>query len=127
MQTVIDYFQHSGARHCEGYENPAEWLLEVISSPDSSWADLWSYSKERDIVKREIEQLKTQRSGSQGLRVSPEDPLKEPEFATKFWYQLRIVTKRTLELDWRTQSYLYSKVLMTLGAVRNTVFSWVEY
>jgi len=125
MQTMIDYFQNAGARDCMGHENPAEWLLEVIRSPEGAWADLWSNSNERKLVKSEIEHLKAQNSKFQD--VDNKGTLEGQEFATTFWYQLRIVTKRTLKLDWRTPSYLYSKVLMTVGAVRINICSLTEH
>ncbi len=38
-------------------------------------------------------------------------------FATTFLRQLRLVIRRTLNNDWRTPSYLYSKLFLFLGMV----------
>lgn len=48
------------------------------------------------------------------------------KFARPFSFQLLVVLKRTLKHDWRTPSYLYSKILLTLRAVREDLFIYLR-
>ena len=114
-QIVIDYFQRSGARICNENENPAEWLLEVVHNSTIPWSDLWSTWREKCVIQDEIKHIKAQHLIRP--QISTVDRKNKSEFASVFWYQLSAVTKRTMELDWRTPSYIYSKILMTVGAV----------
>jgi len=118
-QIVIDYFQRSGARICNENENPAEWLLEVVHNSTIPWSDLWSTCRERSVIQDEIKHIKAQHLIRP--QISTVDRKNKSEFASVFWYQLSAVTKRTMELDWRTPSYIYSKILMTVGAVSNFI------
>ncbi|KAF4633639.1 hypothetical protein G7Y89_g4480 [Cudoniella acicularis] len=113
-RTVIRYFEQKGARKCEPAENPAEWLLETTKTSTKSWSNIWNESEERRIIKQELNQMKRELMAP--ANVSPEIPRTSTEFATPLWYQLWILTVRNLRHNWRTPSYLYSRVLLTVGA-----------
>lgn len=112
-RTLIDYFQRHGSRECGVDENPAEWLLEVVDKSAVSWTDIWSTSEERKLIKKDLVTMKRELSYSHDVTNGSSSN----EFATSFFYQLYIVTKRNFELDWRTPAYVYSKFFLTLGAV----------
>lgn len=120
-QTLIDYFYKQGVRGCEREENPAEWLVNVTKhTPNASnavdWPNAWQTSQERQRVKDSLEMMKEKLSVS--VAGVPESSSSE-EYASSFAYQLYTVTRRNLEHDWRTPAYLYSKLFLTIGAVRN--------
>ena len=118
-RTVTGYFGKQQVRECGIDENPAEWLLDIASPKSSAsntvdWSHIWQTSSERekikDILKATKEKLlasvpEVRKSSSSGT------------YASSFLYQLCCVTKRNLEHDWRTPSYLYSKIFLTIGAV----------
>lgn len=118
-QTLTNYFQKQGVRGCEKEENPAEWLLDVTGHTSNTcksidWHHNWQNSQERQELKDTLETLKkklmapaTEIPGASSSR----------KYASSFAYQLYIVTKRNFENDWRTPSYLYSKLFLTIGAV----------
>lgn len=112
-KTLVDYFERRGARKCGVDENPAEWLLDITGNPEIHWAEEWRTSEERQRIKNELEVIKG------NLSSSPEtvEKASASEFAASFIYQLYTVTKRNFENDWRSPSELYSKILLTLGAV----------
>jgi ATP-binding cassette subfamily G (WHITE) protein 2 (PDR) len=115
FRTLIEYFEQHGCRTCEPWENPAEWMLEVTSQDDGvNWANTWKESKQFDVVKRECE-LARERLSKTTSTYGVDD--RTTEFATSFWYQLGIVTKRTFQHDWRSPTYLYSKSMTTFGCV----------
>jgi ATP-binding cassette, subfamily G (WHITE), member 2, PDR len=128
-ETLTSYFERHGARRCGPSENPAEWLLTITGNgPNSSntvdWAEVWRTSDERAKIKNDISVLKDNLSKT----TEPMEPM-EPtvdaaltpaigKYATSTIYQLYVVTKRTLQHDWRTPSYLWAKTLTTFGMVR---------
>ena len=116
-RTLIDYFEKQKVRRCGVEENPAEWLLDVTARSQSTtsqaidWHDAWKTSQERKGVKNTVKEMK------QHLLKSVQETSSSGEYASSFTYQLYTVTKRNFEHDWRTPSYLYSKLFLTLGAV----------
>lgn len=119
-RNVPDYFVVRGAPRCQKDENPAEWLIDIANGiPESQldWASLWCASYEKKINKYSIESMKK----SMLKPAGPELPISK-DYASPFIYQLFLVLRRNLENDWRTPSYLYSKTLLTLGAVRSNHF-----
>ena len=118
-QTLIDYFHKQGARGCGTKENPAEWLLDITgSAQDASstvdWPYIWQTSQERQRVKDHLRMMKEALSRSV---VGFQEISSVGEFASSFADQLYRVIQRNFEHDWRTPSYLYSKVFLTFGAV----------
>ena len=118
-RTLIDYFYKQGARGCETEENPAEWLLEITgcaqdASSTVDWPLVWQKSREREKIKDRLKMMKEEllRSVAEIQETSSSG-----EFASSFAYQLYRVSQRNFEHDWRTPSFLYSKLFLTLGAV----------
>lgn len=117
-RTLIDYFEKRGVRRCGTEENPAEWLLDVtgsaLNAPDPvNWTDAWQTSQERQNIKETLEVMKKELMAS----VAEIQETSSGEYASSFVYQLYCVTRRNLKQDWRTPSYLYSKLFLTIGAV----------
>jgi ATP-binding cassette, subfamily G (WHITE), member 2, PDR len=123
-QVLIDYFCKHGADACPLGANPAEYMLDVIGATaksvqtDIDWPTVWRESAEYQAVRGELERL------SQPLKevvtaaeTSMEDPSAYTEFAADIRVQVREVTKRIFQEYWRTPSYLFSKCILTVGAV----------
>ena len=120
---LTSYFENHGARKCRLEENPAEWLLDVSGSAPGSknridWAEVWRLSEERQGVKSALKSMKKNLSKP----VAKAEEAASREFASSFGYQLYTVTKRNLENNWRTPSYLYTKLVLTLGTVGISIF-----
>ena len=119
FRTLISYFEKHGARRCLPDENPAGWMMEVTSGDatdgKTDWADIWNNSVECATIRSECKRMRQQL-----LEVTTAKDNSSPrptEFATPFWYQLRVVTERAFRHDWRSPEYLYSKSLTTFGCV----------
>lgn len=115
-RTFTGYFERNGARTCGPDENPAEWMLEVTGAAAGSdctqdWSAIWNESAERRAVKNELAQMKEKLS-LQPLTNDDADALRP--FATGFSTQLRVVLPRVFQQYWRTPSYLYSKVALSV-------------
>lgn len=123
-KVLINYFEKRGARRCATEENPAEWLLDVTGGVASSqnttdWPEQWQMSEERQEVRSHLAQLK------KALSELPEATQAKPAFqqyATSFITQLYVVTQRTIRHDWRTPSYLYSKLFLIMGMVGTSFY-----
>lgn len=118
-RTLIDYFHQQGARGCEKEENPAEWLLEITGCAQNAInivdrPKIWQTSQERQSVKDHLKVMKEELLRSvAGVQETPSSA----EFASSFAYQLYRITQRNFEHDWRSPSFLYSKLFLTIGAV----------
>ncbi|ESW97055.1 hypothetical protein KL918_000666 [Ogataea parapolymorpha] len=124
-QTLIDYFEKYGAPKCPPEANPAEWMLEVIGAAPGSHAlqdyhEVWLKSSERHAVR---EELKTMERELAKLPLSTL-PHAQDEFASGLWLQYYLVTKRVFEQYWRTPSYIWNKILLT---VISTLFNGFSF
>ena len=94
-------------------------MLDVIGAGqtprlgDRDWADIFADSAELAEIKNHIMQLKTERR----LAATTEH-VDDQKFATPFWHQLKVVTKRTNVAFWRSPNYgftrLFNHVFMAL-------------
>ncbi|KAF2756238.1 hypothetical protein EJ05DRAFT_518928 [Pseudovirgaria hyperparasitica] len=114
---LVDYFESNGARKRIKGENTAEWLLEIsCSAPTSStqkdWAEVWEDSEEHRQIKASLGYLT--RSKSTQESIPPTAPTQK-EYATPLLEQILWVTYRNLQQEWRIPSYLYPKVLLSVG------------
>jgi len=73
---------------------------------DWDWAELWRQSPEFQETVDEIGQIKTEAL----KREKEENKATCSKFATPFWYQLRVVTKRSFVKLWRSPNYVYTRV-----------------
>ncbi|XDG05108.1 hypothetical protein ABKA04_004723 [Annulohypoxylon sp. FPYF3050] len=136
--TLTRYFEGEGAPQCRPEENPAEWVLDVISSRHNAaitavdsekpsvverarelerfdWSKKWNESLQNQEILSYLQQSIAEKQSS-----SPEKPsaeLGESEYAASFSQQLIIVTKRIFEEYWRDPTYLYSKLALCAGVV----------
>ncbi|GMM37873.1 ATP-binding cassette multidrug transporter [Saccharomycopsis crataegensis] len=115
--TMIDYFEKYGASKCPPDANPAEWMLEVIGAAPGSHAnqdyhDVWKNSSEFKDLHIELDNMEAELSQ---LPVD-EDPEKYKNYAASLWKQYLLVTERVFQQTWRTPSYIYSKLLMTVAS-----------
>lgn len=111
--SAVRYLEARGARSCERNENPAEWLLEITTNTNVIWAQMWRESDERRVVVDAI----TKMESTAVPKTSEQSLSPSKHFATTFLRLLRLVIRRTLNNDWRTPSYLYSKLFLFLGMV----------
>ncbi|KAI9876910.1 MAG: hypothetical protein M1830_005311 [Pleopsidium flavum] len=127
-RTLIDYFHKQGVRGCGTDENPAEWLLDVTSHTRNAsnavdWPNTWQISQERQKVK---DTLKTMKEKLLAPVAGVQETSSSGEYASSFANQLYSVTRRNFEHDWRTPSYLYSKLFLTIGAGLVNGFSFYK-
>lgn len=115
--TLINYFEKYGAPKCPADANPAEWMLEVVGAAPGSHAnqdyfEVWKNSTEYQDVQKELNRLETE------LSKLPEDadPDSHKTYALPIYKQFFIVTKRVFQQYWRTNDYLYSKLLLVIIA-----------
>ncbi|KAJ4368375.1 Multidrug resistance protein [Neocucurbitaria cava] len=117
FDTMVNYFERHGARHLKATENPAEWMIDVSGRSDGAgegpknWTEVWSTSPERAAVLKECEAMQEELAaasaeGDGGLST---------EFATSLWHQFRVVTERAFSHDWRSPTYIWSKLFSTFG------------
>lgn len=128
-ETLLEYFESNGSRHCEENENPAEFMLEIVGAgpggkSKSDWHDTWKGSKEAQTVLDEIEQFHKEKEGAHDDGENAEESHRE--FAMPFWAQLREVQIRVFQQYWRTPSYIYGKLMLGIVSALFIGFSFYQ-
>lgn len=121
---LIDYFERNGAPKCPEGENPAEWMLSAIGAAPGSttsvdWHQAWKDSEERKSVRQELQRLKDEGLSKTAGQEDDADKKKKDkaaysEFAAPFSLQFITVFWRVAQQLWRTPSYIYSKVFLSI-------------
>jgi len=115
---MISYFEGGGARRIAGNENPAEWMLEVLSDPTKSWNEYWISSLHHSTLESHIQALKeklvSRHTSSPALTTGSSS--NTPDYASGFFTQLRLLTYRTFTHSLRTPTYLPSRLLLVLSS-----------
>ncbi|KIY47177.1 hypothetical protein FISHEDRAFT_66171 [Fistulina hepatica ATCC 64428] len=112
--TIINYFERNGARTCGIFENPAEYMLDVIGAGATArsvqdWHSIWTTSPEAEHVQAEIEAHKA--SGREREDALPE---KTAEYITPWRYQVRQLIVRDFTCHWRDPTYLLAKLFLNV-------------
>lgn len=124
-KTLTHYFEKHGATPCGAAENPAEWMLKVIGAApgaraDRDWHETWRHSNEYKGVQEELKRLEARQHSTSN---TAKDADMSSSYATPFYLQVAVCTKRVFQQYWRTPSYLYSKLFLCGGMVRTPVDS----
>lgn len=119
--TLMDYFVRNGGSACPPGANPAEHMLEVIGAAPGAqteidWPAVWRSSAEYQEVLSELAKLRELANKPSAIS-DPNDKSSYAEFAAPFSEQLFQVGRRVFQQYWRSPSYIYSKVLLTVGCV----------
>lgn len=117
-RTVIDYFAGHGLPPCASDTNPAEWLMQITSCSNANkvkdWCHIWATSAERRKIKESLLQRKVKLRAS---TIESSERISYAKNASSYAQQLYCVTRRNFQQDWRTPSYLHSKLFLAIGAV----------
>ncbi|KAJ6436956.1 ATPase [Purpureocillium lavendulum] len=111
-RTLLDYFVRNGARPCGDMENPAEYILEMVSgegAPGVDWVERWKNSPELKEVLAELHSLE-----SCAGQVDNEEPDVEDdgrEFALPLYKQFRYVAVRAFQQYFRQPEYIFTKFI----------------
>ncbi|KAI4759834.1 putative ABC multidrug transporter [Aureobasidium sp. EXF-3400] len=123
-RTLLDYFEKNGARKCEDDENPAEYMLDMVTDPNVDWHEHWKNSPEFAAVKNELHIIYNDEKPNATEVLQEEDSLSE--FAMPFFSQLSSVTTRVFQQYWRTPSYIYAKFMLCIAAGLFIGFSFYD-
>ncbi|OOF97272.1 hypothetical protein ASPCADRAFT_143557 [Aspergillus carbonarius ITEM 5010] len=107
---LLDYFERNGARRCGDIENPAEYMLDIVSGESSEgfdWVKTWNNSPEYKEVFAEVERL--QDAQQQPERQAQNDDDVHSEFAMPLYSQLYYVLQRVFQQYYRQPEYVFSK------------------
>ncbi|KAL4863346.1 hypothetical protein BDV12DRAFT_206638 [Aspergillus spectabilis] len=127
---LIDYFVRNGGPVCPPGSNPAEHMLEVIGAApgaqtDIDWPAVWRNSAEYQEVRNELGKLR-ELANQPSVVSDPNDKSSYSAFAAPFSEQLVQVGRRVFQQYWRSPSYIYSKVLLTIGCALFIGFSFFK-
>ncbi|KAF7927775.1 uncharacterized protein EAE98_006157 [Botrytis deweyae] len=119
-ETVKKYFESNGADPCPPGGNVVEWIMQTIGwTPGSTnlidWPEVWRNSHELVLVHRKLDHMrKALVARSSFFLTGTKKPPHRKEFATKFLVQVWQCFRRTNSYYWRTPSYIYSKIGLSL-------------
>lgn len=123
---LMDYFARNGGPILPAGMNPAEHMLEVIGAApgthtDIDWPSVWRDSPEYRSVQDELARL-----GSSTMAAGASEQQEENnssqyrQFAATFPVQVREVVARIFQQYWRSPKYIFSKFVLSAGAVSQT-------
>jgi ATP-binding cassette, subfamily G (WHITE), member 2, SNQ2 len=107
---LTEYLRKHGA-DCPPDQNVAEFMLDAIGAGiaprmgDRDWGEIWRDSPEFEKVKEDIIEMKAVRKKSVGDAA----PVREKEYASPLWHQIKIVSKRTHLSFWRSPNYGFTR------------------
>lgn len=123
---LADYFMRNGGPPLSEGENPAEWMLEVIGAAPGShsevdWPEVWKSSPEKQAVREHLAELKATLS-----QIPKEQGTKDDyrEFAASTMVQMKECLLRVFAQYWRTPSYIYSKIMLSILTALYNGFSF---
>jgi ATP-binding cassette, subfamily G (WHITE), member 2, PDR len=113
-QTLLDYFKKHGARSCRKSENPAEYILEIVTARANGqtrqdWPEMWKSSDE--CRSRMIEQDRIHHEMGSMVMYGDNDGDRN-EFAVPLYIQLRHTIIRIFQQYWRSPSYIWGKIML---------------
>lgn len=123
-RTLLNYFERNGARKCADDENPAEYMLEMVTDPSVDWHEHWKNSPESAAVRSELHNIYN--DGKTNASEAPQEQNDLSEFAMPFSSQLSSVTTRVFQQYWRTPSYIYAKFILCIAAGLFIGFSFYD-
>lgn len=127
-RTLLDYFQQHGARTCDKEENPAEYILEIISNVTNNkgedWHSVWKGSGECQAVETEIDRIHAEKLNE--TAAGEDDASSHAEFAMPFLAQLRAVSYRVFQQYWRMPAYIFAKFMLGIVAGLFIGFSFFQ-
>ncbi|KAI1622446.1 ABC-2 type transporter-domain-containing protein [Exophiala viscosa] len=125
-RTLISYFERNGARHCDLSENPAEYMLEVLGKRQTNdgagidWPTVWNGSAEAEAVREELSSI-CERLRSEPSRTGGGE---HTEFAMPLITQIKEVTYRAFQQNYRSPEYIYSRFLLGIVSALFIGFSF---
>ncbi|CAI7643179.1 unnamed protein product [Penicillium discolor] len=128
--TLIRYLECNGASQCPPGANPAEWMLTVIGAAPGfqttlDWPKVWQDSHEYQSVKAKLQEIRTSKTATGGdVQTQPSGQTNNGSYAASMTQQWWFVQKRIAAQYWRTPSYIYSKVALTVASALFIGFSF---
>mmetsp|Transcript_21957 Transcript_21957/g.49245 ORF Transcript_21957/g.49245 Transcript_21957/m.49245 type:complete len:400 (+) Transcript_21957:352-1551(+) len=108
-RTLIKYFEGYGATKIKPGDNPANWMLRVVSESETDLAEVYTKNLKYSKLMRQLEAART-------------DPPKEleiaylTEFAVPRCERQKLTNKRLQKIYWRSPAYNLSR-LMVCGVI----------
>lgn len=99
-------------------------MLTVIGAAPGSqttldWPKVWRDSHEYQSVKAKLQEIRTSKTATGGdVQTQPSGQTNNGSYAASMTQQWWFVQKRVAAQYWRTPSYIYSKVALTVASVR---------
>lgn len=101
--TLNEYFERNHAP-CPQGANPAEHMIEIVSTSKKDWHKIWLESSEYGAMLSELDT-----SAEKARHQSPGVVDDDSEFATDLWTQTRLVTARMNRSIYRNIDYVNNK------------------
>ncbi|RVX71601.1 hypothetical protein B0A52_03785 [Exophiala mesophila] len=101
--TLKAYFARHNAP-CPLGKNPAEHMIDVVSTRKKDWHQVWLESPEHDAMLSELGRIV-----SETKEHHPQNSIDDEEFATSLWTQIQLVTMRMTKSIYRNPEYVDNK------------------
>lgn len=106
--SLVEYFESRGAEPIELGDNPANWMLRVMDSGSmDDIEEVYLQSEEYASTLKELDGIESNKDEESRI-------LYEKEFAATRWERQIMTNKRLRTIYWRSPSYNYSRLLVSL-------------
>lgn len=111
---LLGYFYRHGARQCGPRENPAEYILRMVSGDEVNinWPAKWTESPERQEVLAELARLESLKNSDNGDDFA----VIGGDFALPMYSQFRYVAVRAFQQYFRQPEYIFSKFSLGIAS-----------
>jgi ATP-binding cassette, subfamily G (WHITE), member 2, PDR len=116
-RVLLDYFSRHGARQSGTLENPAEYILEMVSgdgAPGVDWVGNWNNSPEHKEVLAELGRIES--CSEQPYDESADAGEFAREFALPLYSQFRYVAIRAFQQYFRQPEYIFTKFFLGIAS-----------
>jgi ABC-type multidrug transport system ATPase subunit len=101
--TLKEYFSRNNAA-CPTDKNPAEHMIDIVSTRKKDWHQVWLESPEHDAMLSELDSI-----AEQARKNTPQVADDGEEFAMGQWAQIKLVTMRMTKAIYRNPEYVNNK------------------
>jgi ATP-binding cassette, subfamily G (WHITE), member 2, PDR len=105
---LTKYFEDRGARPIERQENPANWVLTVMTSESRDYADDYLQSEQHQTVKAAL--ATSTENLNEDQKISYKD-----EYAASKAVRGQLTNQRLMKIYWRSPTYNLSRITVSAG------------
>ena len=105
---LVDYFESRNAHPISIGENPANWMLDVLSSDtNTDWAEEWDSSPELDAIKTKIQEVADNNDPEMEIKY-------DRQYAASWHTRRKLASQRLVTVYLRSPAYNRTRMVVSM-------------